>query len=75
MTLSDVLDAVPGWVAAVPVIWAACGAVAAATPTKMDDRALGRATPAVNGLLRVLNVVALNVGRARNADDPKARKG
>ena len=32
-------------------------------------------SPVCHGLLRVLNVVALNVGRARNADDPKARKG
>ena len=41
------------------------------TPTKIDDKYFGKATVFVNGLLKVLNVQALNVGKDKNADEGK----
>ena len=50
--------------AAVVVPWIVTGAniITSMTPTKTDDAIW-------NGISRVLNIFALNVGRNRNADD------
>lgn len=65
--LSSVISLVTGdtagvWVSAVTGVIAAATAVTALTPTKTDDKAL-------NIVLRVLNWLAGNVYKNRNADD------
>lgn len=40
------------------------------TPTQVDDRWLGYGMRFINLVLRILNVLAANVGKDRNADDP-----
>ncbi len=67
MDLSSVIDLVTGasagdWFAAVTGVIAACTAITALTPTQTDDKVL-------NVALRVLNFLAGNVYKNRNADD------
>ena len=54
-------DAFPAWLTAVTSLISAATAITALTPTKIDDKYVAIA-------LRVLNVVAGNVGKNRNAD-------
>lgn len=55
-------DHIPGIVAVIATIVTACATIASVTPTKVDDAIL-------SGILRIINVLALNVGKAKNADD------
>ena len=57
----DFLQDLPAWVHAVTALVTAATAITALTPSKSDDAVLG-------AILRVLNVVAGNVGKNRNAD-------
>ena len=52
------------WVAAVTAVVTACSAITALTPTKADDKIL-------NGILKVLNFLSLNVLKNKNADAEK----
>jgi hypothetical protein len=61
-TTMQLIGAAPPWVTALTGVVTAATAVTALTPTKVDDRTL-------NVLLRILNVLAGNVGRNRNHDD------
>lgn len=54
-------DAFPAWLTAITALVSAATAITALTPTKADDKWAAIA-------LRVLNVVAGNVGKNRNAD-------
>ena len=54
-------DAFPAWLTAITALISAATAITALTPTKVDDKYVSIA-------LRVLNVVAGNVGKNRNAD-------
>ncbi|WP_181892951.1 hypothetical protein [Falsiruegeria mediterranea] len=58
----DVVNAAPAWLHAVTGLVTAATAVTALTPTRSDDKVVGVT-------LRVLNLLAGNVGRNRNADD------
>lgn len=60
--LLDLFDALPAWLVAITAVCTAATAITALTPTRADDRVL-------DAVLRVLNLVAGNVGRNRNADD------
>ena len=59
--------------ALVAAVIAVASAVTAMFPTQFKSNPLApsRLTTAINSALRVLNLLALNVGRNRNADDPK----
>lgn len=61
-TVLDLMGAAPVWIAAVTGVVTAASAITALTPTRKDDKV-------INAALRVLNVLAFNVGRNRNADD------
>ena len=61
-SLLAILHALPDWVVAASGLCTAATAITALTPTRADDRAL-------DTILRILNVLAGNVGRNRNADD------
>ena len=52
------------WVAAVTAVVTAASAITALTPTKTDDKIL-------NGILKVLNFLSLNVLKNKNADADK----
>ena len=55
-------DAFPAWLTAITAVVTAATAVTALTPTKVDDEYISIA-------LRVLNTLAGNVGKNKNADD------
>jgi hypothetical protein len=55
-------DALPAWINAITALVTAATAITALTPSTADDRL-------VNMVLRVLNTIAGNFGRNRNADD------
>ena len=65
-----VAESLMPWVAAIGGIHVAATAFTAMTPTQVDDRAHGAIGKVLNYGLRVLNVLAGNVGKNRNADDP-----
>jgi len=58
-TLFNLLDVVPSWLSALSGIVAAASAVTALTPTPRDDRVVGK-------IYRVLDLLALNIGRAKD---------
>lgn len=60
--ISQILEAAPAWLVAITGVVTACTAITALTPTRSDDEVLDK-------VLRVLNILAGNVGKNRNADD------
>ena len=58
----NILNTLPNWVHHVTLLITSMAGIATLTPTKSDDKALSMA-------LRVVNMVGLNFGKARNADD------
>jgi hypothetical protein len=64
-TLLSLFEAFPAWLTAITTLVTAATAITALTPTKTDDKYVSMA-------LRVLNVLAGNVGKNTNADDTPA---
>ena len=60
-SLYSFLDSVPAWVTAVTGIVSAASAITALTPTPKDDNF-------VAGIVKVLDLLALNVGHRKRAD-------
>ncbi len=61
-TMLEMLDALPAWIHALTAVVSAATLVTALTPTRHDDKV-------VDLFLRVLNILAGNVARNKNADD------
>ncbi|QJI53342.1 hypothetical protein vBAcoSR7M_20 [Alteromonas phage vB_AcoS-R7M] len=55
-------DSFPAWLTAITAVVTAATAITALTPTKSDDKI-------INVILKVLNVLAGNVGKNSNRDD------
>ena len=64
LTDVEVLNSVPDWLQIVAIVIAAASSVAAITPTPKDDGVLAI-------LRKILDLFALNVGRAKNASADK----
>lgn len=60
--MTEFLEAFPVWIVAITAVVTAATAITALTPTKSDDEA-------VDKLLKVLNFLAGNFGKNKNADD------
>jgi len=61
-SLMDLFESLPAWLVAITTVVTAATAITALTPTKTDDKVVGT-------ILRILNVLAGNVGKNKNADD------
>ncbi len=60
--LISFFDAFPTWLVAITGIVTSANAITALTPTKADDKA-------VAWLLKLLNILSVNIGKNKNADD------
>lgn len=60
--ITAILEAAPAWLVAITGVVTAATAVTALTPTKTDDEI-------INKVLKVLNFLAGNFGKNKNADD------
>lgn len=60
--ITAILEAAPVWLTAITGVVTAATAITALTPTRSDDEIIDK-------VLRVLNILAGNVGKNRNADD------
>jgi len=58
----NLLDAAPAWLHAITALVTAATAITALTPSTADDKVVAM-------ILRVLNLLAGNVGKNKNADD------
>lgn len=60
--ITAILEAAPAWLTAITGVVTAATAITAITPTKTDDEI-------INKVLKVLNFLAGNFGKNKNADD------
>ena len=60
--MAEFMSSAGDWILALTAVVTAATAVTALTPTKTDDKVL-------NKILRVLNFLAGNIGKNKNADD------
>tara|TARA_Y100001963_G_C6703098_1_gene410499 strand:+ start:129 stop:347 length:219 start_codon:yes stop_codon:yes gene_type:complete len=71
MEFFSFITALPEWLNALCLLVSGATAITALTPSKVDDHWAGKATGALNGCLRVMNVVAGNIALNKNADEEK----
>jgi hypothetical protein len=60
--ITAILEAAPVWLTAITGVVTAATAITALTPSKSDDKVL-------DTILKVLNLLAGNIGKNKNADD------
>jgi len=60
--INKIIGELPLWVSILTTVVTAATAITAITPTKTDDKI-------TSTILRVLNILAGNVGKNKNADD------
>jgi hypothetical protein len=59
MEIFGIFEQIPTWIVAITTVLTAATAITALTPSASDDKI-------INGILRVLNVIAGNVGKNKN---------
>ena len=67
--LVGIMAKAPDYLVAISGVIASLTLITALTPTKLDDKWLGKATGAVNFLLKIANVGAGNIGKNKNQDE------
>ena len=67
--IAAILEQVKIYLPLVAGVVASCAAIAVVTPTKVDDKIIGNLGTVINFLLRIINVLGLNFGKAANKDD------
>ena len=72
--IASVVTGAPMRLQAIMGVLTALTAVTAITPSKLDDKYLGKATKIVNMGLNLMNVGAGNVGRNKNKDSGSTPK-
>lgn len=55
-------EQLPAWVNAITGLIVAANGITMLTPTKTDNKI-------IDGILKVLNIISLNIGKNKNADD------
>jgi hypothetical protein len=60
--IAALFEALPAWLVALTTLVTAANGITALTPTKADDKA-------VAFVLRILNLLSMNIGKNKNADD------
>jgi len=63
------MSKMPEWLVALSGVVTACTALTALTPTKVDDKAFGMLTKAINVGLKMTNIMAGNVLKNENRDE------
>ncbi len=63
------VDQWPAWITAVTSFMVACKAITMLTPSTIDDELYGKVATVWNVAQKVLNIAALNILKAKNADD------
>ena len=62
----------PDYLVAISGIIASLTVLTTITPTQLDDKWLGKATGAINFLLKIANIGAGNIGKNKNQDEHAA---
>tara|TARA_R110002110_G_scaffold177997_4_gene382788 strand:+ start:39 stop:281 length:243 start_codon:yes stop_codon:yes gene_type:complete len=70
--LAGLIGKAPDYLIAISGIVTSLTILTALTPTKLDDKWLGKATGAINFLLKIANVGAGNIGKNKNQDEHAA---
>ena len=67
--LVGIMAKAPDYLVAISGVIASLTLITALTPTQLDDKWLGKATGAVNFLLKLANIGAGNIGKNKNQDE------
>ena len=65
----NIIGIIQSCLPAIAAIVASCAGIAVVTPTKVDDKIVGNLGKVINVVLRFINVIGLNFGKAVNRDD------
>jgi hypothetical protein len=67
--IAGLMGKAPDYLIAISGIVTSLTILTALTPTKLDDKWLGKATGAINFLLKIANIGAGNIGKNKNQDE------